>query len=112
MTEKRVGWGSVLNEARRLADERGDAIEPAAFDNLADLIAFASANYAEPTVALGYWPTVLLSWQGLSLEVFEDRIEVYPASEPGVGSVWYEPHRGGEPFSAAFTEALLVAALT
>ncbi|MGV3580342.1 hypothetical protein [Brevundimonas sp.] len=106
MTKGVVEWPLVLDEAKRLADERGDAFDPAVFDNLSDVIAHASADTPAPLVGLGYWPTIQLSWPSLSLEVFEDRIEVYPASPPGVTCVWYEPHAVGQPFSDAFRRDL------
>jgi len=77
------------------------------FVTLGDLIRFASVRSPEPVVSLGYWATIQVDWPGLSLEVFEDRIEVYPQSPPGSPfAVWYEEHSPDAGFSDDFERAL------
>ena len=97
----------MLEEARRLAAVRGEPFDVAVFVTLGDLIRFASIRSPEPVVSLGYYATICLDWPGLSLEVFEDRVEVYPQSPPGTPfSVWYEHHAPGAVFSDDFERAL------
>ena len=100
-------WSHVLEEARRLAAARGERFDTEVFSALGDLIRYASPMSPEPVVSLGYWNTIQLDWPGLSLEVFEDRVEVYPQSPPGSPfAVWYEQHSPGSEFSDDFERAL------
>ena len=105
-----VPWQAVVVRARELLETRGDVVSEATLGNLADLTAAALGQLPPPEVAAGYCPTVLISWDGLSLEIFEDRIEVYSPTPPGEAtSVWYEPHLPGQDFSPGFQAALATA---
>ena len=75
--------------------------------NLSDLAAFGSGLAPEPVVSLGVRPAIVLSWPGLTLEVFDDRIEVYRLSEPNSApDFWFEPHLPGMPYSEDFERVL------
>ena len=94
-------WHAVVAKAR------GERVSAETLGNLVDVVAVAQGQLPPPEVAAGYWPTVLLSWAGLSLEIFEDRIEVYPPTPPGKAiAVWSEPHLPGQELSPAFQTVL------
>jgi len=105
-----VPWPDVVARARHLLEERGDAVSDATLGNLRDLADFAQSDVAPPEVGIGYWPTVTLGWDFLAVEIFEDRIEVYPPVPPRKPiTVWDEPHRPGGAFTEAFKMAILSA---
>jgi len=104
-------WESVDREVVAIIGERPAEYDAATLENLTDLLRLIKATrrpapYLEP----GYWPTFCLGWdvegaENLSIEVFDDRYEVY-RSHDGRTDIWYEHHRPGEPVSEAFLSEL------
>jgi hypothetical protein len=105
---KCLSWSDVVARVRHLLEARGDPVSDALLGNLKDIVELAQAGVALPEVGIGYWPTATLGWPSLTLEIFEDRIEVYPPTPPGKAiTVWGEPHTPGQAFSEAFKTAVL-----
>lgn len=105
---KSLPWSDVVARARHLLEERGDPVSDKMLGNLRDIVDLAQAEVAPPEVGIGYWSTATLGWQSLALEIFEDRIEVYPPTPTGKSiDAWDEPHTRGEAFSKAFKAAIL-----
>ncbi len=96
-----------MNEARGFMMAADGRVDEALIANLEDLAAFGSGLAPEPVVSLGLRPAIVLSWPGLTLEVFADRIEVYRLSEPNSApDFWFEPHLPGMAFSEDFERVL------
>jgi hypothetical protein len=103
-------WGQARTSIDRVVAASTEPFEVATIANCHDLLDFLLPHCAPPFVGQGYWPTFQISWDGwkLSLEVFADRIEVYPPSEDRkTVNVWYEPHTPGGGFSEAFVAEIL-----
>jgi hypothetical protein len=100
-------WDRVESEAAAIIGERPAEYDAATRENLSQLLRLIQetrrpAPYLEP----GYWPTFCMGWdvegaENLSIEVFDDRYEVY-RSYDGRTDIWYEHHKPGDPVSAAF----------
>ena len=88
-----------------MAAQSAEPFEPNTVANARDFLAFAQGRCPIPKVFKGYWNTILFDWGSTTagpqqIEVFNDRLEVY-RFEPTF-SVWYEPHKAGQPFSPRF----------
>jgi hypothetical protein len=100
-------WSRVVGEARSFMIAADGTVDESLIVNLEDLALFGSGLAPEPVVSLGVRPAIVLSWPGLTLEVFPDRIEVYRLSEPNSApDFWFEPHLPGMAFSEDFERVL------
>ena len=72
------GWKSVEEAVARVVSETSDSFDPATLANVHDLVQACRGLCAAPDeTAKGYWSTICLSWEGLEIEVFQDRYEFY-----------------------------------
>lgn len=94
-------------ELERIAAGKGEQISAATLANARDVLAFCEGTISTPKeIGRGYWPTIRISWPGLEIEVFEERMEIYRFLTDGRFDVWYEEHRPGDTFSERFVAEL------
>ena len=71
-------WESVEEAVARVVSETSDPFDPATLANVNDLVQACRGLCSVPDeTAKGYWSTICFSWEGLEIEVFEDRYEFY-----------------------------------
>jgi hypothetical protein len=99
-------WAEVDAAVAEIVASATEPFDDRTVANARDFLNFARLHCPPPDdVMKGYWSTLCASWSTAEFEVFEDRVEVYPAdSEPK--DIWYEWHTAGEPFSPALLAAL------
>jgi hypothetical protein len=99
--EKFPDWTRV-REAIHTITSTG-RFEPSTVVNALDVVSACEPRTKLPSgVKKGYWPTVVLWWEGFELEVFGDRVEVYRFRSEAGTAIWYEEHEPGGHFTPQF----------
>jgi hypothetical protein len=71
-------WKGVEEAVARVVSDTSDSFDPATLANVHDLVQACRGSCPAPEeTAKGYWSTICLSWEGLEIEVFQDRYEFY-----------------------------------
>ena len=102
-----ANYDAVIAEIKRIA-EQGAAQEfrASTLANVRDLIEVCRNRVPLPNfVGRGYYPTFILQWGFVQVEVFEEHLEVYHLKD-GQTSIWYEEHNPGSIFSHRFIAEL------
>ena len=99
-------WQGIEQRIVEILHESPERFDPNTIANLHDLVSLARERCPPPkALAKGYWSTFIVAWDKVELEVFEDRIEVYPHSD-GAMDIRYEAHSPRSTFSAEFIAEL------
>ena len=105
----RPDWTEIVEAVGLLLSSQEREFSPQTIRNAEDFIEHTSARLAPPGhVGPGYWPTVLLGWDGspqISVEVFDDTYELYRIYE-GRTDIFEFAHEPGQPFPEKLDELL------
>jgi hypothetical protein len=105
MTE--LSWEWIESEIKRIVLEAQKPFDRDTIANAQDLLQTCRVGAPLPdSVGKGYWSTIVLSWPGFEIEVFDDRLEIYRFNEDRSTDIWYEEHRPQSAFSEKFLSEL------
>jgi hypothetical protein len=100
------GWDSVRLAIDSVFSSEFEHFEPNTVANVLDVFSACEGRTRTPDgVKKGYRRTMILWWDKLQLEVFEDRVEVYRFHDTST-DIWYEEHKPGKPFTPRFLAEL------
>jgi hypothetical protein len=100
-------WSEVREAVDAITSSSLEHFDPNTIANAFEVVSACELRTRLPSgVKKGYWPTVVLWWEGFELEVFEDRVEVYRFRSDGGTDIWYEEHSPTRPFTPRFLEEL------
>ena len=70
-------WKGVEVAVDRVVSQSSDPFDPATLANVRDLVEACRDSCTVPETDKGFWSTICFSWEGLEIEVFQDRYEFY-----------------------------------
>ena len=89
--DKPDSWNAAANAVEDILQASQEPFDSRTVANARDLVSVCQSRYrVAQDVRKGYWSTIILSWSGLEIEVFEDRFELYRFQSQKIDITYFE----------------------